>query len=382
MRVIDLEQDALRTKRRLRYFLTLCFVLACSGGVFVSVEYLKIRERFSFELMQRVARYDEDISTVEGFCRSKNQRTCFDAVMLKTAWRSVFDLGDFDKLSAACSSGDKRACRHLKSMIRAQKRDPAEWLGSSEKGNLVNQHSWPRVLFLKEQLTYQGWLDVAYNAVGNEQQRMVDVVCGKTREFSGALVCATYGSVEPNLALGRIASLVEQGGILPSLAEHRQSPLLRYWQGVDIKRSDFNNSVKRISDSGARHPEEDALWAVLAQREWDFLLTFNVFSVFSDIPAHEFLHGVYFSSEQYRNLVSDVISASPLQLLPLKRFVGSLYKTDNTSVLNNEIQAYALQPDSSFSREKHWIRAVRAVRDAVRKSPQYPELVREFSADD
>jgi len=110
----------------------------------------------------------------------------------------------------------------------------------------------------------------------------------------------------------------------------------------------------------------DLLWNFLFSESWDFVLSFNAFSVFSGIPSHEYLHGIYFSSDGYRKSVDEIIDDNPFSLLPIKKFVQSLYKTEDEFVINNEIQAYALQHDFSFESNDRWKSASRILSDTLR----------------
>lgn len=102
-----------------------------------------------------------------------------------------------------------------------------------------------------------------YQALTQRGDRKVDLVCGRSLEFPRALVCSSYGSMKTSLALSRVASVIEQGGRIPATVEHRSSPLLRFWQGYNLRRSDFEHAVNRIRSAVEVYPEEESLWALL-----------------------------------------------------------------------------------------------------------------------
>jgi hypothetical protein len=78
------------------------------------------------------------------------------------------------------------------------------------------------------------------------------------------------------------------------------------------------------------------------------------------VPSHEFLHGLYFQSANFRNVVEDTLSSTPEGLERLKFFIAKIFDTNDKYILNNEIQAYLLQHQSSFTDVKS-----RVVRDRL-----------------
>ncbi len=354
-----------------RYLAVLGAVTAAlsAGGIF-SFQYFKIQKEFSFSLSDRLIAQDSNLRRLATYCGRGRLSLCFDSVAAGSSWNSEFKRNDLSALGAGCASGDARACRHL-SRIEALKdsqngRDI--WSEPDAFGRRLNPQSqqWPRIVSLSENHSYLNWMEINYQALQQREDRKVDLVCGRSLEFPRALVCSTYGSMKTSLALSRVASFIEQGGRIPATVEHRSSPLLRFWQGYNLRRSDFENAVSRIRSTVEVYPEEVALWNFLFSENWDFVLTFNAFSVFSGIPSHEYFHGVYFSSDAYKKSVDEIIDDNPFALLPINKFVQSLYKTKDEFVINNEIQAYAMQHDFSFESNTRWKSASRILSEALR----------------
>lgn len=370
-----------------KWLIGLSVVLMMAGiGAYFAYNIYELTKSFSFNLIERLEDYDHDLIALNRACRRSNQQLCFDTVAARAAWTSSFDSEDFDLLERGCRSGDQRACRHIQRLNNNDSGAHARvWRMKPSPSKHHDQQAgstWPRIAFLSEPLSYPDWLAIAYQGLReDDEQREVDLVCSGTRELPGAMVCAVYGALEANLALSRVAAVFEQGGRFMPAAEHRQSPLVRFWQGYDLQREDFEKAVAQISKTGERHPEEEKLWDALLEHPWKMLLTFNVFSVFSGIPSHEFLHGFYFESKEYRTLVSRLIDQSPLKLIPLKSFVSSLYKTDNSFVFNNEIQAYAMQSEPSFPSNPNWLEAVGVFKEPVRNFFSQNDLWRDFLED-
>lgn len=344
-------------------------VALCAGGTF-AFHYFKIHKEFSFNLASRLSAQDSNLRRLAKFCGRGRALLCFDSVAAATSWNSEFTKADVSALGAGCTSGDLRACRHLSRIeaLRDSQNGRDVWSEPDAFGRRLNPHSqqWPRIVSLRDSHSYLNWMEMNYQALTQRGDRKVDLVCGRSLEFPRALVCSSYGSMKTSLALSRVASVIEQGGRIPATVEHRSSPLLRFWQGYNLRRSDFEHAVNRIRSAVEVYPEEESLWALLFSENWDFLLTFNAFSVLSGIPSHEYFHGVYFSSDAYRKSVDEIIDDNPFALLPINKFVQSLYKTKDEFVINNEMQAYVMQHDFSFESNTRWKSASRVLSEALR----------------
>ena len=333
-------------------------VFVVSLGGYAAYRYAGIISEFSFDLTASLGHYDSRISRLKKSCLSKTKTYCFDAVSAEASWTSEFDSSGSEKLILGCVAGDQRACRHSSALERVGTTagDLNVWARPERFGEIETGEGdrWPRVLFLRDKQSLVQLKDLAYQALVLKVNRKVDLVCAKAVEFLSGMTCVTHGAQQTSLALSRVSALIEQGEKIVPAQEHRKSPLLRFWQGFNFKRSDFVGSSDKIKQNHNLHQEEKALWSILLAREWDILLTFNVFSVFSGIPSHEYYHGIFFESENYRHKVDKIISRNPLDLLAVRSFVKSIYKTTDTYVLNNEIQAYALQDDHSYRVNPEW----------------------------
>lgn len=329
--------------------------VACSGLAFGGVfahNYSHIRKEYRFELTQRLEKHEANVDRLERYCSRRNALFCFDAVSARTAWNSQFTQGEAGRLEMGCASGDQRACRIGESLQRVGSSDSIWFQEGQDKDNPQSGDSaWPRIRLLDRPVSYRQWLDYSYATLIHKGQRNIDAVCAASIELSGTLVCLTYGNTSVNLALGRIAYVVEQGGRIRTQEEHGSPLLLRFWQGYNLMRRDFDSVSAKIETENEASPEERRMWSFLRRRDWQYLLTFNAFSVIAGIPSHEFLHAVYFSSPDYRNSVTQAIMNYKWKTLPLRFFAESLYKTENEFVLVNEMQAYALQSEPLFDRE-------------------------------
>ncbi|MEN9824962.1 MAG: hypothetical protein RI953_707 [Pseudomonadota bacterium] len=328
------------------------------AGAALAQRYSKIREEFSFDLSSRLKSQATNQSRLNSLCVKGKVAYCFDAVSAATAWNSRFDDIDAEILNHACGRGDKRACRHSSELLSAKKSKSELWSKPEMFGQLIQPtaRSWPRILLLNETQSYRRWLELSYAALLHSGTFPVDLICGRTVEFPDAFVCAATGSQQLNAALGRMAYLVEQTDAEPfsALDDGHKVLLARFWQGYDLLRSDFVSGVERLKAAGQLRAEESALSEFLLQRDWNFFIAFNVFSVFSGIPSHEFLHGAYFSSAEYREKVAKAVTRFPLKTLPLLEFVKSVYKTQSQFILNNEVQAYAFQAEFSDRKNELW----------------------------
>lgn len=339
------------------------------GGAVVAYEYFQKRKSFYFDLTERLQLQDQNLRRLNAHCRGRKPSFCFDAVSARMAWKSEFSFSDLSDLQKGCSEGDDRACRSVSLMNVVQNKTSSAWIQSAavQPDTVHANQTWPRVRFLDDVLSYRGWVDLSYQALWLKDERSFDWVCGQSQEFPEALVCATYGAKETNLALSRVAWLIEQDNKIQPLVEHRSSPFLSFWQGYDLQRLDFDHAVRDIKKVGDVHPEELEVWDLLQSRPWKFMLTFNIFSAPSGIPSHEFLHGVYFSSEKYRDKISSIVKESYWKLLPLRFFVQSIYKTQSEFVLQNEMQAYAMQSMSLFGHDPDWMNAIAVFRAGLKE---------------
>jgi hypothetical protein len=168
------------------------------------------------------------------------------------------------------------------------------------------------------------------------------------------------GNTRINNALGRVVTYIEHGRKILSKEEHLSNPLLRFWQGSNLRRSDFESAVELLSRAGKPLADEARLWDWMLARPWKYFLSFSAPSVFTGVPSHEFLHGLYFQSANFRNVVEDTLSSTPEGLERLKFFIAKIFDTNDKYILNNEIQAYLLQHQSSFTDVKS-----RVVRDRL-----------------
>lgn len=345
-------------RRYLIYAVMACFIAAAGG--YSAYRYIKIVGQFSFDLIDSIRTQDSRIEALERACRSRKKSYCFESVSSRVTATSSFGSKDSEDLIAGCLAGSRRACLHDERMNRALTLAPAMtvWTHPEHYGELqASEKQWPRVVFLPEKLSLPQWKTLAYQSLSVAENRKADLVCTMAAEFKSALVCLTYGSRRTSLALARVSALTEQDQGVLTASGHRSSPLLQFWQGYNIRRNDFIKASAEIRKKDIPVEEEESLWKILLSREWDFLLTFNLFSIFSGIPSHEYLHGVYFESEDYRKRIDAIVGKNPLDLLAVRSFVKSMYKTSSKYVLNNEIQAYALQDDHSLSRDPVWKKA-------------------------
>jgi hypothetical protein len=334
------------TGKVLAYLGAVCSGLAF-GGVFAH-NYSQIRKEYQFDLIRRLESHESNVKRLERYCARRDALFCFDAVSARTAWDSIFSKAEAGRLAEGCESGDQRACRITDSLRRIGTPESI-WL-QDEHGNDIPQSgdaAWPRVRLLDRPVSYRQWLDYSFGTLVHSGRRNIDVLCAASSELNGALVCLTYGNTQANQALGRIAYVIEQGGRVRTQEEHNSPLLLRFWQGYNLLRKDFDRVTEKIESESETSPEEKRMWSFLRKQEWQYLLTFNAFSVIAGIPSHEFLHAVYFSSPEYRNAVTQAISNHKWKMLPLRFFTESLYKTDSEYVVLNEMQAYALLRDTA-----------------------------------
>lgn len=362
------------TGKMLAYLGVVCGGLSF-GGVFAH-NYSQIRKEYQFELTQRLGVHQENVERLERYCARRDALFCFDAVSARTAWDSSFSRAEVERLEKGCAIADQRACRVRDSLRRAGESDSIWFQGGQNIDNpLGGDAAWPRIRFLEQPVTYRQWLDYSYAALVHSGQRDTDVVCAVSSELEGALVCLTYGNTSANLALGRIAYVVEQGGRVRTPEEHRSALLLRFWQGYNLLRRDFDSVSSKIESESEIYPEEQRMWKFLRGHDWQYLLTFNAFSVIAGLPSHEFLHAVYFSSQDYRNSVTNAVAAHRWKMLPLRFFTESLYKTDNDYVILNEMQAYALQSEPLYDRAE-WKAATDILRESAFKFMEQNTLLK------
>lgn len=348
--------------------------------------YSKIREQFAFELLPRLNSQENNQRQLEQYCLNGYSKHCFSAVASSAAWNSRLDSQAMEKLEFSCLRRNKQACVHLSAIMNIKGKLSGFWSSLEMSGTLFSPPDapWPRILTLNNEMNYRRWIELSYAAMLTGKGSRWDMICGRTVEFPDALVCAAMDGQKLNASLGRIAYLVEQANAAPlgSVNKDQQVLLSRFWQGYDLLRSDFDAGARRLESEGQVRTEEAVFWDFLRQKSWTFLIGFNVHSVLSGIQSHEFLHGIYFSSGEYRDRVAKAVTSSPFKMLPIVEFVGSLYKTSNKFVINNEIQAYAFQADFADSKNTFWATAVASLKsevwDILDREPRWAELLRDI----
>lgn len=311
------------------------------------------RQRVS-PLENFVARWARSFDRLESKCRMNSTRSLLDCSRWATT-APIIDPAQFSDveewLQPACQSGDGLSCSRLRLLSNARQGGESIWRSSSQSAGVADS-PWPRIRELDGVHTSSEWLNHALQGAVAGRSADVDLVCGGLSELPDVLVCTSQGQIQLNRAIGRIVSYVEQGGRVDSFERHTKNPLNQFWQGVDLRRSDFTTAVEVLRGAGAIDPAEERLWTWLEAQPWKVFLAFNVYSVFTGIPSHEFLHGLYFSSEAFQAAVQATLRPQLSPMKALKEFVDELYHTDEQFIKFNEMQAYLLEHESSFRTSK------------------------------
>lgn len=355
--------------KQLGFFSLLVLVLL---AVFVAIKIFPLeKDGSSFDAASYVSEQEDTLSELASRCSLEQEpsiSTCVNWAEVSMAWGSVWN----DKLPGLwekdCADGQVLSCRRNEVYSQATRRSPRYWvsLGQSESP----EESWPRVNDTGSVFGIQEWLSIGIEGLVHGQNSSLNLVCGSLGELPETLVCANKGNKEMNSALGRVISYVEQGQKLQTIGEHRKNPLLRFWQGVNLKRDDFIDVTQRLQSMGSILPEEERFWHWLSSRNWKYLLMFNYYSLFSGIPSHEFLHGLYFESEQYRNVLSHVFGSRDLPLMGLRFFIERLYNTADEFIKHNEMQAYLLQHSSFLQDQKSVFSRDQVLNEISRRAPE------------
>ncbi|MEN9528918.1 MAG: hypothetical protein RI932_791 [Pseudomonadota bacterium] len=300
------------------------------------------------------------LAQLTGGCRepmSQSLERCVDWSLVTWAWNSSAPAGYKNILSESCDSGSALSCERLWRIEEAQR---AQAWHTLEIAGQRPTDPWPRIAELKTSTPIASWLEIALQGAVASPEDGADMACGLVVELPETLVCVSRGNTRINNALGRVVTYIEHGRKILSKEEHLSNPLLRFWQGSNLRRSDFESAVELLSKAGKPLTDEARLWNWMLARPWKYFLSFSAPSVFTGVPSHEFLHGLYFQSANFRNVVEDTLSSTPEGLERLKFFIAKIFDTNDKYILNNEIQAYLLQHQSSFTDVKS-----RVVRDRL-----------------
>lgn len=318
--------------------------LALSVGFFGLWYYRSAQSMRSF-----VEEWSLSFQRAEERCRLGGARIAIDCAHW-AAHAPIYNAAQFAELeewlTPACRQGRQMDCQRLEKIAAARSDNSSPWLlGTAENSGFSG---WPKIKNASASMSSSDWLNNALQGAVAGAQSAVDLYCGNLSEIKETLVCTTSNQMKLNLSIGRVVSYVEQNRRIDSYKEHEENPLNRFWQGVDLQREDFDSAVKVLRQRGSLAPEEERLWSWLEARPWKVFLAFNVYSVFTGIPSHEFLHALYFSSPEFRSATRSVIENHSTQLQNLSQFVERLYKTPERFILSNEKQAYLLEHNSSF----------------------------------
>lgn len=305
--------------------------------------------RASQSIASFVEQWSLSFQRAEERCRNVGTRLVLDCAHW-AAHAPVHNSAQFAELeewlTPACRQGGQVECQRLQKIADARTDTASPWLVDME--SILESVDWPKVKSSNVALTSAEWLyNALQGAVAGANSRL-DLFCGNLAEIKETLVCTSADQLKLNLAIGRVVTYVEQNRQIQSHSEHKENPLNRFWQGVDLQRQDFDSAVKVLRQLGSVAPEEERLWAWLEGRPWGVFLAFNVYSVFTGIPSHEFLHALYFLNSDFRRTVRSVIEHPATQLKKLSQFVARLYKTPESFILSNEKQAYLLEHNSAF----------------------------------
>ncbi|MEY2989042.1 MAG: hypothetical protein RJB13_2563 [Pseudomonadota bacterium] len=262
----------------------------------------------------------------------------------------IYDSSQFAELerwlTPACQQGGWVECQRLQKIASARQENTSPWLSATEADAPIN--IWPHIKSSEVPLSSSEWLYNALQGAIAGSQTRVDLFCGNLTEINETLVCTSSNQIKLNLFIGRVVAYIEQNRRLDSYQNHAKNPINRFWQGVDLQREDFNSAVKVLRQLGALAPEEDRLWSWLETKSWQVFLAFNMYSVFTGIPSHEFLHALYFSSEEFRGAARSVLENRNIRLEKLSQFIDLLYKTPDGFIISNEKQAYLFEHNSSY----------------------------------
>ncbi|NBO38401.1 hypothetical protein EBU99_07435 [bacterium] len=330
-------------------------------------DYFQKRKSPLFDFALFVEEQEHALATAVLNCSSGSDAPagCGETAAMQMLWRSTADSEVTSLFEKACLGGDFKACGRIERLRVARaarlaniwRNAPSEELDmpAPQASEGFASGRWPRIKFLKGDISFTQWLDVALQSVAlDTSEKIADLLCGYSSELPRTLICVSDGNLRINIALGRVVSLVEQGARVLKTSEQGVHPLNRFWQGVDLRRADFESATRRIENESEDSllAEEQALWPWLASKDWDALLTFNAYAVFSGLPSHEFLHGLYFHHQEFRASVERVAADKIPYLDYVRKFIQRIYRTENAFVLRNEMQAYILQAESPFAQNK------------------------------
>lgn len=329
------------------------FAFAALALIFVAQgKFFRFSKNANFAAPAFVAQQEATLARLQSDCSISGTapgRGCARWAMVNWAWNSELHPDALFWLEKSCAEGDALSCQRRQRIESMRSHSSSHWNLLNQRADAGASEEWPRVSEVAGSLIISEWLDVALQGALKGGDSAADLVCGKVTELPEALVCVSKGNKRLNDALGRVVSYVEQGRKILSITEHKQNPLLRFWQGTDLRRDDFNQAVKILRRKGSLLSEEQRLWDWLGARTWKYLLTFNCHSVFSGVPSHEFLHGLYFSQPSYRTAVQGTIDEFQKNLVAVKSFVEEIFDTSDSFILKNEIQASLLQHESMFT---------------------------------
>jgi len=341
-----------------RTILSFLAFFAFAGGVLFFVtqgKLFRFAKNVNFAAPAFVAQQEATLARLQSDCSLSGTapgRVCARWAMVNWAWNSELHPDALFWLEKSCAEGDALSCQRRQRIESMRSHSLSHWEFLNKGIEVGAGEEWPRVSDVASSLSMSEWLDVALQGALKGEDSAADLVCGSSIELPEALVCVSKGNRRLNDALGRVVSYVEHGRKILSLTEHKQNPLLRFWQGTDLRREDFNQAVEILRRQGSLLPEEQRLWDWLGARTWKYLLTFNCHSVFTGVPSHEFLHGFYFSEPSYRSVVQGTVDEFEKSLVAVISFVEKVFDTSESFILNNEVQASLLQHESMFTDRK------------------------------
>lgn len=344
----------MRKRTALSFFAFVVFA-ALAVMFFAQGKFFRFSGNVNFAAPAFVAQQEGALVRLQSDCSISGQvpgRVCAHWAMVNWAWNSELHPDALFWLEKSCADGDVLSCQRRQRIESIGTDFLSHWDLLNQRADAGADHEWPRVSEVARSLSISEWLDVALQGALKGGNSAADLVCGKVTELAEALVCVSKGNKRLNDSLGRVVSYVEQGRKVLSLTEHKQNPLLRFWQGTDLRRDDFNQAVKILRRQGSLLSEEQRLWDWLETRTWKYLLTFNCHSVFTGVPSHEFLHGLYFSQPSYRTTVQGTLDEFQKNIVAVKSFVETIFDTSDSFILRNEIQASLLQHESTFTDKK------------------------------
>lgn len=312
-----------------------------------------------------VEQWSLSFQRAEESCRKGSRKMAFECAHW-AAYAPIYNSDQFGELeewlAPACQLGGEIECLRLQKIGAARSNVRSPWL--TNVGANAPESDWPRIKFSSQAMTSSDWLNNALQGAVAGTDRTIDLFCGNLTEIDETLVCTVSDQLRLNRAIGRIVAYIEQNRRLDTYQDHMENPLNRFWQGVDLQRTDFDKTVNILRQRGQVVPEEERLWKWLESQSWQVFLAFNVYSIFTGIPSHEFLHALYFSNQEFRNAVRSVVESDISGLKNLSEFVGRLYKTPETFIISNEMQAYLFEYRSSF-RDTAGERVIAQILDAL-----------------